>query len=119
MLIERLHHVAVTVQNVDRAKAFYEAVFELEPRRRLTERVSANRGAWYQLGELEVHLQERAEAQAKTEQHFALLTSDLDEVVRRVLKHGGRDENAKLIEGVSKRHFVYDLDDNRIELLQL
>lgn len=114
-----LHHVAVIVKNVDTALAFYRAVFELPDRDRLTARVSAHRGAWFQLGALELHLQERAGADTpKSEQHFALLTDQFDEVVRRVRDCGGRFEEAKLINGVSKRCFVYDLDENRIELLQ-
>lgn len=117
MLVE-IHHVAVVVQNVEKSVEFYDRVFGFPHIKRLTEGVSKNRGAWYQVGQLELHLQERTEPAAKTEQHLAFLTTDLDELVRRVEASGGRSENAKLINGVSKRRFVYDIDDNRIELLQ-
>lgn len=113
-----IHHVAVVVQNIEKSVEFYDRVFGFPHIKRLTEGVSKNRGAWYQVGELELHLQERTEPTAKTEQHVAFLTDDLDEIVRRVEQNGGRSEDAKLINGVSKRRFVYDLDSNRIELLQ-
>jgi catechol 2,3-dioxygenase-like lactoylglutathione lyase family enzyme len=113
-----LHHVAVIVRDVDAALKFYRGVFELPDRDRLTARVSSNRGAWFQLGALELHLQERVGDTPKTEQHFALLTDRFDEILARVRELGGRVEEAKLIEGVTKRCFVYDVDDNRIELLQ-
>ena len=118
-MILGLHHVAVIVRDVDAALKFYRSVFELPDRERLTARVSSHRGAWFQLGPLELHLQERAGLDTpKTEQHFALLTDRFDEIQRRVREFGGRVEEARLIEGVSKRCFVYDVDDNRIELLQ-
>lgn len=113
-----IHHVAVIVQDVDKSKAFYKNVFGFPEIDRLTRRVSQHRGAWFQVGSLELHLQERAERQEKTEQHFALVTDGFDEIVRRVRANGGRVEEARLIEGVHKRCFVYDIDGNRIELLE-
>ncbi|MGZ3710343.1 MAG: VOC family protein [Bdellovibrionota bacterium] len=118
MLVNGIHHVAVIVKDVDHAKEFYSQVFGFTPIKRLTESLSKNRGAWFQVGQLELHLQERTSPIEKTEQHFALATTHLDEIVRRVQRHGGRIQEAKLTEGFSKRCFVYDLDDNRIELLQ-
>lgn len=110
--------MAVIVTNVDVSRAFYEKAFGLAPIPRLTESVSKNRGAWFRVGALELHLQERSDSVQKTEQHLALLTTDLEELVRRVEAHGGRSQEAKIIAGFKKRRFVYDPDDNRIELLQ-
>lgn len=118
MLVEGIHHVALTVQDLEKSREFYAQAFGLAPIERLTARVSKNRGAWFRVGPLELHLQERKEAAEKTEQHLALLSTDLDELVKRVEKFGGRSEDAQLIEGFKKRRFVYDLDQNRIELLE-
>lgn len=118
MLVKSIHHVAILVSDVEKSKKFYEGAMGLEPRKRLTETVSKNRGAWYTLGDLELHLQERQGHKPKTEQHVAFLTSDLDALVKQVEQHGGRSEDAKLIEGFRKRRFVYDIDENRIELLE-
>lgn len=116
-LVKSIHHVAVVVADVDKAAEFYRKVFEFPDRVRLTAKVSANRGAWFQVGELELHLQERVGETPKTEQHFALMTEHFEEIQKRAVNHGGRVEEAKLIEGIKKRCFVRDIDGNRIELL--
>jgi glyoxylase I family protein len=112
-----LHHVAVIVTDVDKAKDFYRKSFLLEEKERLTARVSQHKGAWFRLGNLELHLQERTSPFEKSEQHFALLTDEFEAVIERVTRFGGRWESAKLVDGFQKRCFLYDLDDNRIELL--
>lgn len=117
-MIIGVHHISVIVRNVEAALSFYKKAFQLPEKDRLSAEASKNRGAWLQLGELELHLQERKEPKPKTEQHFALLTDNLEEIQQKVRELGGRVEEARLIEGVKKRCFVYDLDDNRIELLQ-
>lgn len=116
-LAQSIHHVAILVADVDKAAEFYRSVFEFPALERLTARVSANRGAWFRVGELELHLLEYAEPVPKTKQHFALVTDRFEEVCERVWKSGGRVEEGKLIEGFRKRGFVYDVDGNRIELL--
>jgi catechol 2,3-dioxygenase-like lactoylglutathione lyase family enzyme len=113
-----IHHVALVVENLENSIEFFDKVFALPKINRLTAQVSSHRGAWYQIGSLELHLQERKERLAKTDQHFALMTDQFDEICASILRHGGRIEEAKLITGVSKRCFLYDLDNNRIELLQ-
>jgi catechol 2,3-dioxygenase-like lactoylglutathione lyase family enzyme len=118
MMVSQIHHVAVVVRDVERAKEFYRKVFGLESIRRLTQSTSANRGAWFQVGAAELHLQERPEPVKKTDQHLAFITEKLEELVKLAEANGGRSEPAKLIEGFSGRWFIYDIDDNRIELLQ-
>lgn len=113
-----LHHIAVVVQDVERALPFYKELFALPERPRSTEGLTKNRGAWLQLGAQELHLQERKESPPKSDQHFALLTDDLDGIVRRARAIGARVDESKPIEGIRKRCFVYDPDGNRIELLE-
>lgn len=113
-----IHHVAVIVEDVNKAKNFYKQVFELEEIERLTARTSSNQGAWFKIGSLELHLQGREGKGEKSEQHFALITTNFDAIVARAKELGGRQEEAKLINGMAKRCFLYDLDNNRIELLQ-
>lgn len=117
-MVTGFHHVAIVVADVDAAANFYRKVFELPDRKRLTASMSSHRGAWFQVGTLELHLQERKGATPKTDQHFALVTHKIEEICGRVRENGGRVEEGKLIEGVSKRCFLFDLDNNRIELLQ-
>lgn len=113
-----IHHVAVVVGDVAAAANFYRKVFELPDRKRLTAAVSSHGGAWFQIGALELHLQERKGTTPKTDQHFAIMTDKFEEICSRVRDCGGRVEDGKLIEGVSKRCFLFDPDNNRIELLQ-
>lgn len=117
-VVTGIHHVAVVVADVDAAANFYRKVFELPDRKRLTAAVSSHRGAWFQVGPLELHLQERKGDTPKSDQHFAVMTEHFEEICRRVRENGGRVEEGKLIEGVSKRCFLLDPDNNRIELLQ-
>lgn len=114
----RLHHVAVIVEDVSRAKNFYREVFRLEEMERLTRSVSQHNGAWFHLGPLELHLQERAGSKdEKSDQHFAVVTDDFDALCERAVKCGGKLEEAKLVGSFTKRKFLRDLDGNRIELL--
>lgn len=118
MIIEQIHHIAVIVQDIEKSSAFYEKVFEFSQIERLTARVSEHRGAWFKVGALELHLQERKEFQKKTDQHFAIVTNQFDLVWKRITEFGGRTEPGKLIEGFRKRGFIYDIDGNRMELLE-
>lgn len=113
----RLHHVAVIVEDVARAKNFYREVFRLDEMERLTRAISAHDGAWFHLGSLELHLQGRPGATEKTEQHFALVTDEFDAICERATRCGGKIEDAKLVGNFKKRKFIRDLDGNRIELL--
>lgn len=116
--MEVINHIALVVKDVSKSKDFYKKVFSFPEKKRLTAGISANAGAWFQVGALELHLQEREEDLKKTDQHLALETTRFDEIQKRVIDAGGRIEEAKLIEGFSKRCFLYDIDQNRIELLQ-
>ena len=117
MGLAEIHHVAVIVSDVEKAAAFYRAVFEFKDKERLTARVSSHGGAWFAVGALELHLQERKGETPKCEQHFALLTTEFTLICERIVKYGGRLEEARLVDGFKKRCFAYDLDNNRIELL--
>jgi predicted enzyme related to lactoylglutathione lyase len=121
MLVESVHHIAIIVGDLTRARDFYESCFELSPIPRANEGMSKNPGAWYKVGAgahaLELHLQTRSSDTPKSDQHFALLCTNVEKICVRVVEKGGRVEEAKLIPGFSKRCFVHDLDGNRIELL--
>lgn len=118
-LASAFHHVSITVKNLDVALPFYREVFAFPERPRLNEGASQNRGAWLVVNTLELHLQERpAAAVPLNDQHFGLWTEHFDEIVNRVRALGGRVQEARLLDGLSRRCFVYDLDGNKIELLQ-
>jgi catechol 2,3-dioxygenase-like lactoylglutathione lyase family enzyme len=113
-----VHHIAIEVTNVNRSREFLAAVFGLREIPRLTEGRSNHGGAWFRLGNLDLHLQERPKGSEKNGQHFALEVSNFDEVVSKAPAFGGKVEEAKRLEGFSKRCFLRDPDNNRIEVLQ-
>lgn len=115
---EILHHIAITVSDVEASANFYQKAFGFKSIPRLSESHSKNPGAWLQIGNFELHLQGRASAPERTEQHFALITNQLNEICESVPRYGGKVEPARLLDGFSARCFIYDLDKNKIELLQ-
>ena len=117
-LASAFHHIAIVVKNTARAQAFYEAVFELPSLERKNPSAAQRNGKWYLLGDLQLHLQEREAGAPKSDQHFALITPDLNEVVRRTKENGGTVVESATMEGFSQRCFIFDPDGNRIEVLE-
>ena len=112
-----LNHIALTTANLRGSSAFWETVFDAQPIERPTSGVSPD-GAWYRIGNLELHLQYRQKPRQKTDQHFALVTGDAEEIAERARRMGRQVEVAEAIPGFSKRFFLYDPDGNRVEVLQ-
>ncbi len=113
----RLNHIAITTSDLQAARAFWETVFEARPIDRPTQGVSPQ-GAWYELGEIELHLQFRENPKTKTDQHFALEVDNADKLAKRCRKMGRLVEERELLPGFVRRYFLYDPDDNRVEILQ-
>ncbi len=118
MRIGGLIHAAVLVTDLGRAREFYGRVLGLKEKARPDLSFS---GAWYDLGELELHLMvtpERlpaAEARPRRDYHIAFQVSDLREA-RRTLEEAGlgfRESSSGL-----PSIFVRDPDGNLIELQQ-
>ena len=112
----QLHHIAIEVTNAEKSRAFYKEVFGLKEIYRASEGLSSNAGAWFALGDLQLHLSQRAAAK-KNGQHFALVTEDFDGVMKRAAALGANIQEAQLLEGFRQRGFLADPDGNRIELL--
>ncbi len=120
MLIDRLDHITLIVNDKQKSLEYYESVFELKKVDRATEKICPYGGVWYQLTpDVQLHIWEREKYQEKTEQHFAVVTSDYDRIVERITGHGGRVEPTKLLPGTKKRAYTYDPDGNRIEVFEL
>lgn len=114
----QIHHIAVVVKNTEIGANFYKNVLGLEPVKRLTEGQNSNKGAWFRMGNTELHLQERSADTPKTDQHFALITDRFEKVVELAPQFGGQVVESQPLDGFSKRSFIYDPDKNRIELLK-
>lgn len=120
MQITKFLHVALLVSDLDRAKDFYGNLLGLSQ----VERPLKYPGAWYQLGEVQVHLI-AASTLGETivnfeklgrNRHIAFAVTDLDAMKQKLLTQGVSFEMS-----VSGRAalFVQDPDGNVIELSQL
>ncbi len=110
----RVDHLQINVPDLDRAKQFYGGVLELEEVPRPESFDFA--GAWYRIGEVDLHLVVR-EREAVSARHFCLWVKDVRQAAGR-LEAGGHLiswQTSFKIPGVD-RFFVFDPDDNRIEV---
>ena len=90
---EALHHVALSVTDMERATWFYTTVLGLEEIARPPFDFG---GAWYQLGDRQLHLivhpptrtLRGTSAIGPREGHLALRVRDRDEVLERLTRHG-------------------------------
>jgi catechol 2,3-dioxygenase-like lactoylglutathione lyase family enzyme len=113
-----IHHVAVVVSDLEQNRKFYSQVLGLKEIPRESSNAVSPTGARFQMGECELHLQHRENNPQKTDQHFATIVENLDSVIQTAEKMGAKTKLSQPLSGFSKRSFVYDFDQNRIEVLQ-
>ena len=120
MQITQCLHAAVLVSDLERAEHFYGNVLELSK----VERVLKYPGAWYQVGEFQIHLivaPNSAPAELKNPEkwgrnpHIALCVADLDSAKSQLIHHA-----CPIQMSASGRAalFTQDPDGNIIELSQ-
>lgn len=113
-MIGRVTHINVTARDVEAARRFYQGVLGLEeiPRAEGARRA----GAWYRIGELELHLsQEEHPDNASSTRHFAVEVQDLARLEAALARAGALVEPGRPLPGM-KRLFTRDPAGNRIEL---
>ncbi|MGO9197833.1 MAG: VOC family protein [Acidimicrobiales bacterium] len=107
-----IHHVALTVTDLDEALGFYSGALGFTLR--------ADRpdlpvdGAWLDAGTGQLHLMV-AETPAGVGQHFAVLVEDLDATVAELREHGLSPSDPSPV-GRSRQAFVSDPSGNLVEL---
>ena len=127
--VDAIHHVSVPVTDLERSKEFYRTVLGLTEIERPP---SDNRGAWYRVGEHQLHLIEDASSTFREDKalddqdiHFALWINGYHEAKRHLHAKGfypeADDELKRTLEkseGTAgwSRLFVMDPDRNIIEL---
>jgi glyoxylase I family protein len=121
IVVETLHHVSIPVIDLERAKRFYHAVLGL---RELDRPPFDFRGAWYAVGDRQLHLIVHPETRTlrrttsidSRDGHFALRAQNYRDTVRHLQQHGvpcrERPENLTSWPQL----FVADPDGNIIEL---
>ncbi len=107
-----VHHVAINVDDVDAAIAFYVGVLGLTPR---TDRPDFGfAGAWLEAGDQQVHLVQ-AHPPSDHGQHFALLVDDIGATITE-LRSGGVTISDAVPVGAARQAFLNDPSGNTIEL---
>jgi glyoxylase I family protein len=109
-----LHHVAVNVDDLESAIAFYVGELGLTVREDRPELVTD--GRWLDAGFGQIHLNVAAVA-PDTGQHLALLVEDLDATVVR-LRNRGLEISTPVPIGRARQSFLHDPAGNRVELQQ-
>ncbi len=118
--VQRLQHAAVVVptDRVDEARRFYGDVLGL----RETERPDAeldSPGAWYGLGETELHIQCRDDAPVdESDRHPAFIIGDVASLKDRLREQGAEVLDAPTLMG-RERFFSRDPFGNRLEFMTL
>lgn len=106
----RLTHVNLRVDRLEEAVRFYTQVMGLEPVERADR---GGRGAWFRLGDAQVHLAEDSTPQPRSKRHFAVEVADLAEARKSALDHG-----AEIDQEDAGRFWMRDPSGNRIEVVQ-
>ena len=87
MTFRRVHHVSINVIDVEAAVAFYRDVLELP----VLDRPPFDfAGAWFGLGEQQLHLIEVSDFTAPVGQHFAVQVGDIDATIAVLNERGVR-----------------------------
>jgi len=106
----RLTHVNLRVERLAEAVRFYESVMGLEP---IERRDTTGRGAWFRLGDQEIHLTEDATPQPRSQRHFAVHVADLQEARRSLTR-----AHVEIEREDTGRFWMRDPSGNRIEIVQ-
>jgi len=115
MQVRRLHHVSVTVDDLDGALDFY--VGKLGATVRVDRPDLGFRGAWLDLGEGQLHLIEGVTG-TPDGAHFALEVDDLDAAIGALRARGTTISDPVAI-GSARQAFCEDPSGNRVELHQV
>lgn len=119
MQITRLLHTAILVSDLAKAEKFYGQVLNLSK----IDRILAHPGAWYQVGDCQLHLILQPEPNRRQPQqekwgrnpHFALAVANLAEVIARLQSQG---YPVQMSASGRAALFTQDPDGNVIEITQ-
>ena len=120
-MIEDLHHVTIAVRDLDGARRFYGEILDL---REIERPGFAFGGAWYALGDRQLHLTVNDDARTfrdvsapdSGDGHFALRVSDWEATVAHLKAHGVEVLESAQNATPWKQAYVSDPDGNVVEL---
>jgi catechol 2,3-dioxygenase-like lactoylglutathione lyase family enzyme len=116
--ITAIDHVQIAVPRALEAEgiAFYREVLGLTEIPK-PEELKARGGAWFQIGNLQMHVGVDPEPSPRSKRHVCFLVPDLVAAKAAVTAHGVAIEEESVAEGLA-RFFVRDPAGNRIEIGQ-
>ena len=111
--IHYLHHVAITITDLERAKAFYGGVLGLTE---LPIRGIDSNRAWYQAGPCQVNLIVKKEADPKLPSHVALCVDSIRQARKTLEEQGIKLTKTTQVSNINRGYFE-DPDGNRLEIV--
>ncbi len=113
--ITHIDHVSVVITNVERSRHFYGDVLGLPEiaKPRTFDFVVL----WFDLGDQQLHLLHKNEADSRSPRHFALRVADVPAARSYFHQRGVAVQETTPIPGAD-RFFIFDPDGNRIEIIQ-
>lgn len=115
--ITGVHHIMITVGNIEEAKTFYSSVLNFEEMN-IPEDITGPR-LWYKLGSIELHVNEHPKYKAGNS-HFAITVEQdkYNEYISNIEKTGyeKRSTCERYIDGYY-RLYIHDPFDNCVEII--
>jgi len=111
--IHYLHHVAITVTDLERAKAFYGGTLGLTE---LPIRGIDDNRAWYQAGPCQINLIVQKKADPKSPRHAALCVNSIRKARKYMEEQGIKLTKTTQVSNIN-RFFFEDPDGNRLEIV--
>lgn len=115
LTITQIDHVSVITTDVERSRRFYRDVLGLKEIAR--PRTFDFLVIWFELGNQQLHLLWREQADTVSPRHFALRVADVEQARSYCREKGLAIEETTPIPGAD-RFFIHDPDRNRIEIIQ-
>ncbi|HTU18162.1 MAG TPA: VOC family protein [Gemmataceae bacterium] len=115
LAITQIDHVSVIITDVERSRRFYREILGLTEiaKPRTFDFVVL----WFDLGDQQLHLLHKNEADSRSPRHFALRVADVQAARRHFRQHDVPIQETTPIPGAD-RFFIFDPDGNRIEIIQ-
>lgn len=113
--ITQIDHVSIVITDVERSRRFYRDLLGL--REIAKPRTFDFVVLWFDLGDQQLHLLHKPQADSRSPRHFALRVTDVPAARNYFQKRNVPIEETTPIPGAD-RFFLFDPDGNRIEIIQ-
>jgi catechol 2,3-dioxygenase-like lactoylglutathione lyase family enzyme len=119
MTVLSIDHIQIAIpkDGEEKARGFYIHVLGFAEIQKPAE-LAKRGGAWFQVGDLQLHLGVEADFRAARKAHPAFLVDNLDELMNKAQSNGFEvDTSQPPLDGYKRAH-VFDPFGNRIELME-